>query len=245
MIDVELKENERLDDLQCAGLYIIQNVNAFCFGVDAVLLSGFANIKRNDRVLDLCCGNGIIPLLLYGKNKGMHITGVELQPESAELAHRSVNMNRAEDKIKIICGNIKQIDKLTKGGYDAVTCNPPYMAAGIGFKNDYSAKTIARHEIECTIKDVFEAADKMLKYGGRLYMVHRAERMCDIMATAREKRLEPKEMQLVQYRIGKAPVLMLISFVKGGKPPLKVLEPLILYDENGEYTSQTRKIYGE
>ena len=225
---MEIFEGERIDDLQCSGLYIIQNKNGFCFGIDAVLLSSFAKVKRGEKALDMCTGNGVIPLLLYGKTNGEHFTGIEIQTPVAEMAQRSVIMNEVSDKIQII---------------NVVTCNPPYMAQGVGAKNDHSPKAIARHEIMCNIDDIFENANKMLKFGGRLYMVHRAERLTDIFYSARNHRLEPKVMQMIQPYANKAPNLVLIEFAKGGKPPLKNLEPIIVYNQDGTYTEQLKKMY--
>ena len=244
MIDMEIFEGERIDDLQCSGLYIIQNKNGFCFGIDAVLLSSFAKVKRGEKALDMCTGNGVIPLLLYGKTNGEHFTGIEIQTPVAEMAQRSVIMNEVSDKIQIINDDIKNLCNYFKlATFNVVTCNPPYMAQGVGAKNDHSPKAIARHEIMCNIDDIFENANKMLKFGGRLYMVHRAERLTDIFYSARNHRLEPKVMQMIQPYANKAPNLVLIEFAKGGKPPLKNLEPIIVYNQDGTYTEQLKKMY--
>lgn len=244
MTDVEILEGERIDDLQCSGLYIIQNRNGFCFGIDAVLLTGFAKVKKGEKVLDMCTGNGVIPLLLCGKTSGEHFTGIEIQTPVAQMAQRSVIMNNVMEKVDIINGDIKELDKYFKyGSFNVVTCNPPYMAQGVGAKNDYSPKAIARHEIMCNIDDIFENAYKMLKYGGRMYMVHRAERLTDIFVSARGHSLEPKVMQMIQPYAHKAPNLVLIEFIKGGKPPLKNIEPIVVYKSDGTYTEQLKKIY--
>jgi tRNA1Val (adenine37-N6)-methyltransferase len=240
---VAIREDERIDDLQCDGLTIIQRKGGFCFGIDAVLLSGYAKVKRGERVLDMCCGNGVIPLLLSAKSKASEYVGVEYQQEVAELAARSVAMNKLEDRIKIINADIKNIKDYLDGEFEVITCNPPYMKVGNGAVSDFSTKAIARHEIMCNIDDVFAAAGKMLKYGGRMYIVHRPERLCDIVTAAREHKIEPKNMRMVHTHIDKAPVLLLMELLKGGAASLKVDKPLIIYGEDGKYTPEVNKIY--
>lgn len=239
-----LLENERIDDLHRKGYKIIQNSNGFCFGVDAVLLSGFAKVKKGETALDLCTGTGIIPILLEAKTMGQHFSAIEIQKQSADMAIRSVKLNGLEDKIDIVTGDIKDCTKYFKASsFNVITCNPPYMANNVGYLNESSPKAIARHEILCTIDDVFDTANKMLKYGGRMYMVHRSERLADIFTSARQHNIEPKTMELIQPHINKAPELVLIEFSKGGKAGLKVLPPLIIYKEDGSYTDKVYDIY--
>ena len=239
-----LLENERIDDLHRNGYKIIQNSRGFCFGVDAVLLSGFAKVKKSEIALDLCTGTGIIPILLEAKTNGRHFSAIEIQEQSADMARRSVKLNNLEDKIDIVTGDIKECTKYFKASsFDVITCNPPYMANNVGYINDSSPKAIARHEILCNIDDVFSAANKMLKYGGRMYMVHRCERLADIFNSARNHNMEPKTMQLIQPRIDNAPELVLIELSKGGNAGLKVLPALIIYKADGTYTDEVYNIY--
>ena len=239
-----LLENERLDDLHRKGYKIIQNPNGFCFGQDAVLLSGFAKVKRGETALDLCTGTGIIPILLEAKTNGRHFCGIEIQSQSADMALRSVKYNGLVDKIDIVNGDIKNIENYFKiQSFDVVTCNPPYMVCGSGQTNDNSPKTIARHEVMCTIDDVFCAAGKMLRFGGRLYMVHRPERLADIFVSARNFGIEPKLIRMVQPYVDKAPNLVLLECVKGGKPSLKFEKNIVVYNAENSYTQEVYKIY--
>jgi tRNA1Val (adenine37-N6)-methyltransferase len=243
---IELYENERIDDVNRNGYKVIQNKKDFCFGIDAVLLSGFAQAKKGERVLDLCTGTGIIPILMEAKTSGEHFSALEIQQKSAEMARRSVALNKLEDKIDIVEGDLKEIEKYFKhGSFEVVTCNPPYMPEGCGYKNELTPKLIARHEVMCNIYDVMQAADKMLKYGGRLYMVHRAERLADIFEAARGAHLEPKHLRMVHSTQDKEANLVLIEFMKGGKPSLKVDKPLVIYTEDRVYTEEVRKLYEE
>ncbi len=236
--------NERLDDLHRNNYKIIQNTKGFCFGQDAVLLSGFAKVKRGEKALDLCTGTGIIPILLEAKTNGEHFSAIELQAQWADMASRSVKYNSLENKIDIVCGDIKNIDKYFKlQSFDVITCNPPYMVSGSGSVNDYSPKTIARHEIMCNISDVFNAADKMLKFGGRFYMVHRPERLTDIFYNARKYKIEPKVMRLVLPYEGREPSLVLLELVKGGKAALKTEKNLVVYNSDNSYTDEVYNIY--
>ena len=241
---VEVKETERIDDLHRNGYQIIQDPKRFCFGVDAVLLSGFSCAKKGEKVIDLGSGTGIIPILMEAKTDGEHFTGLEIQVESAEMAKRSVCLNDLDEKIDIVCGDIKEADKLFKAGsFDVVTSNPPYMNDGGGLKNDYGPKAIARHELLCSLDDVAKAAAWLLRFGGRLYMVHRPHRLADIICTLREHRLEPKRLRFVQPYADKEPNMVLIEASKGGKSMVKVMPPLIIYKEDGTYTEETLEIY--
>ena len=242
---VVLKENERIDDLERNGYRIIQDTKRFCFGMDAVLLSGFARVKEGARVLDLGTGTGIIPILLEAKTGAGHLTGLEIQVESADMARRSVLLNGLEDKIDIVTGDIKEAESLfDAASFDVITCNPPYMIGKHGITNEGDAKAIARHEIHCTLEDVVSQAAKLLKPGGNFFMVHRPFRLAEIMAVLQAYKLEPKRMQLVYPFVDKEPNMVLIEANRGGKPRLTVEKPLIVYKEPGVYMPEIYEIYG-
>ncbi len=244
-MDMILKENERLDDLQRNGYRIIQNKEKFCFGMDAVLLSGFAKVKPQENVLDLGTGTGIIPILLAGKTKAGQLTGLEIQPESADMANRSVCFNDLQGRIRIVQGDIKEARTLFgAASFDVVTSNPPYMIAEHGLTNPEDAKAIARHEILCTLEDVVSQAAAVLRPGGRFYMVHRPFRLAEIIRVMSLHKLEPKRMQLVYPYVDKEPSMVLIEGVRGGNPGMTVEKPLIIYKEQGVYTDEIYEIYG-
>ena len=243
-MDVEIKDYERVDDLHRNGYMLIQDPKRFCFGVDAVLLSGFALAKKGDRVLDLGTGTGVIPILMEAKNEDAHFTALEIQEESAEMASRSVALNGLEEKIDIVCGDIKEADKLFKAAsFDVITTNPPYMNDGGGIKNDYGPKTIARHEVLCSLDDIARVSSKLLKFGGKLFMVHRPHRLTDIMCTLRENKLEPKVIRFVHSYVDKEPTMVLVEAIRSGKPMVKVMPPLIVYGSDGKYTDEINEIY--
>ena len=240
---MELLENERIDDLQIRSLSIIQRTDGFCFGCDAVLLSHFASVKKGDRVLDLCTGNGIIPLLLWAKKEPREITGVEIIPEIADMAKRSAELNDIEN-IKIINDDLKNCVSLFGfETFDAVTCNPPYEKKGGGIVNPADIKAIARHEIMCSLDDVLSVSSSVLKFGGKLFMVHRTNRMADVLCAMRKYSLEPKRIQLITPAPGKEPNLFLVEGTKGSKPFLKFEKTLYMYDHNGNYTDEINYIY--
>ncbi|MBO4325214.1 MAG: tRNA1(Val) (adenine(37)-N6)-methyltransferase [Lachnospiraceae bacterium] len=240
-----LKGKEQLVDLERNGLVLIQDRDRFCFGMDAVLLSGFTEIKRGETVLDLGTGTGILPLLLSAKTEAFHLTGLEIQPESADMAARSVRMNGLSERIDIVEGNIKNAVKLFgKASFDVVVSNPPYMTGGHGIVNPSDAKAIARHELLCTFSDVAGAAAGVLKPGGRLFLVHRPFRLAEIIATLLSAGLEPKRLRLVYPYADRDPDMVLLMCVKGGKPRLKVEKPLIIWQDKGIYTEEVANLYG-
>lgn len=245
MKEVRLKSKERLDELQRNGYRIIQNPDRFCFGMDAVLLSGFAQVKPDGTVLDLGTGTGIIPILLEAKTPAAHLTGLEIQEESADMARRSVELNGLSSKIDIVTGDIKEADRLfPSASFDVVTCNPPYMVDSHGLKNPEEPKAIARHELLCTLEDVISKAAVLLKPGGHFFLVHRPFRLAEIITTMAQYKLEPKRMQLVYPFVDKEPNMVLIEGVRGGKPRMTVEKPLIIYSEPGVYMPEIYDIYG-
>lgn len=244
-MDSLIREDERLDDLQIKGYKIIQHPDKFCFGMDAVLLSGFATVNEGERALDLGTGTGILPILLEAKNAGEHYTGLEIQPESAEMARRSVLYNDLQDRIDIIEGDIKEASKIFgKASMEVVTSNPPYMTNHHGLKNPNDAKAIARHELLCSLDDVVRESAAVLKPKGRCYFVHRPSRLVEIFEAMRKYRIEPKRMRLVYPYVNKEPNMVLIEGVRGGRPQLTVESPLIVYDAPGKYTDEILEIYG-
>jgi len=246
--DVPIYAHERVDDLHRNGFLLIQDPARFCFGVDAVLLSGFAVVRKYEAALDLCTGNGVIPILLAGKTLGKRFDGLEIQTEAAEAARRSAALNGLSDRIEITLGDVKEAAMLyPAASYDVVTCNPPYIKAGAGIPNEDSPRTIARHETLCTLDDVVKAAVRVLKPQGRLYMVYRPDRLTDLLVALRTHRLEPKTLRFVHSRRRKPPILILVEATRGGKPALRVPPPLVIYEgETGEtYTEEAHRIYYE
>ena len=240
-----LLPGERIDELQRNGYRIIQNPERFCFGMDAVLLSGFARAKKQGRCLDLGCGNGIIPILMEAKTEGKHFTGLEIQPESADMAKRSVALNGLQDRIDIVEGDIKDASKIFgASSFHVVTTNPPYMTAQHGLTNVYEAKTIARHEVLCNLEDIIRESARLLMPGGRFYMVHRPFRLAEIISLMVQYRMEPKRMRLVYPYVDREPNMVLIEGLRGGKSRMTVEKPLIVYKEPGKYTDEIYDVYG-
>lgn len=238
-------ENERLDELHRNGYYIIQNPERFCFGMDAVLLSGFAKAKKGERVLDLGTGTGIIPILMEAKTESEDFTALEIQEESADMARRSVLYNHLENRINIVTGDIKDASKIFgASSFDVITTNPPYMIGEHGISCASDAKAIARHEVLCDLDDILRESAKMLRPGGRFYMVHRPFRLAEIMSKMVAYKIEPKRMKLVYPYIDKEPNMVLIEGLRGGKSRLTVEKPLIVYKEQGVYTDEIYDIYG-
>lgn len=243
---IELKKDERLDDLQRKGYRIIQKKGGFCFGMDAVLLSAFAQIREGEEVLDLGTGTGIIPILLAGRGKGERFVGLEIQEDSVDMAQRSVCYNGLENRITIEQGDIKEASFLLgKDRFSVVVTNPPYMIGNHGLTNEGKALQIARHETLCTLEDILRESSKVLKQKGRFYMVHRPFRLPEIMCRMTEYGIEPKRMRLVHGRMEKEPSLLLIEGCKGGRPRLKIEPPLIIYEADGSYTKEVLRWYEE
>lgn len=244
-LKVHLEPGERLDDLYRNNYKIIQNTKKFCFGMDAVLLSGFARVFPGERALDLGAGTGIIPILLEAKTEGEHFTGLEIQTESADMAKRSVALNKLEDKIDIITGDIKEASAIFgQASFDVVTSNPPYMNHSHGLLNPSQTKAIARHEILCTLEDVVRETSRVLKPNGRFYLVHRPFRLIEIINTLSAYKLEVKRMKFVHPYADKEPSMVLMECIKGAKSMVKVEAPLIVYKAPKVYTDEIYDIYG-
>ena len=244
---VELKENERIDDLEYKGLKIIQNTEGFCFGIDAVLLSDFAKeIKNNSEVLDLGTGTGILSILLSGKTNLKKVYGIEIQKEVAEMAKRSVQLNNLENKIEIINKNIIYLKEVfEKNTFDAIVTNPPYKKRKTGKMNEEETKYISRHETTAELKDFIKISFDLLKDKGSLYMVHRPERLAEIIYELKSNKLEPKQIRFVHSKVNDEPKLVLIKAVKNAKEFLKIEKPIIIYKKDGEYTDEILKIYNK
>lgn len=244
---MELKENERIDDLEFKGLKIIQNSTGFCFGIDSILLSDYAKtIKKGSNIIDIGTGTGIIGILLSKKTENTNIIGIEIQSEVADMARRSIELNNISDRFKVENINIKQVfDIISPNTIDAIVTNPPYMKQNSGAPNIEMKKLISRCEVECTLEDIVKISYKLLKSKGEFYMVHRAERIVDIFYQLRKNKLEPKNIRFIHPKKEKAPNLVLIKAVKDGGKNLKIEAPLIVYNENGEYTNEILKIYNK
>ena len=239
-----VQRDETVDDLQ-NGFSIIQKKHSFRYGVDAVLLADFADIKHKHSVIDLGTGTGIIPILIYSRKRPVDITAVEIQKDMADMAVRSVRLNGLEKNIKVLCMDIKDAPTLLgKSRYDCVVTNPPYMKKECGINNPSETKAIARFEILCSLEEILIAARELLKPGGKLFMVHRTDRLADIIYEMRNIGIEPKRIRFVHPSIGKRPNLLLIEGARGGNKELKFMDPLYIYDENGEYTEEIHRIYG-
>lgn len=240
-----LKEDESLDDLQLDGIHLIQKEDGFRFGVDAVLLANFANVKFKYTVIDLCTGTGIVPFIIKGKRKPKKVIGVEIQSEFVEMANRSKKINKFGDDIEFIEGDLKD-EKLLKQlpKADVLTVNPPYKLRNAGIVNETDKLSIARHEIMCTLEDVIASSRKLLKDGGRMFIVHRPERLADIFTLMRKYKIEPKRVQMVHPNTKKAANIVLVEGQRDGGAFLKWEAPLFVYDDNGNYSEEINKIYG-
>lgn len=250
---MEIRKNERIDDLGINDLKIIQNKEYFCFGTDSVLLANFVKSENsNNVILDLCSGSGVIPIILSAKKKYKKIFGVELQCEMYDLFDRNIKINNLEDSIISINENVKNIKdirkKITsimkKDKIDIITCNPPYKEIGTGLTTNHDVKTIAKCEVMCNLEDIFITSSKLLGKGGKLYLVHKPERLSDLIYFGRKYNLEAKEIRFVYPKIDKKPSIVLISYRKDGGNETKVLEPLIEYNDDMSYTDEIYRIYG-
>ena len=242
---VNLKPEERLDDLQVNGYEIIQHPGKFCFGMDAVLLSNFARVRKNERALDLGTGTGIIPILLTAKTEGQAFVGLEIQEESADMARRSVMHNHLEEKVEIVTGDIKEAAEIFGPvSFDVITTNPPYMIGNHGIANVSDTKAIARHEVLCTLDDILRESAKLLKFKGRFYMVHRPFRLAEILSKMVQAGIEPKRMRLVHPFVDKEPNMVLIEGMRGGNSRMTIEPPLVVYKEVGVYNDELLKEYG-
>ncbi|HCW53161.1 MAG TPA: SAM-dependent methyltransferase [Clostridium sp.] len=240
-----INSDENIDDLQLKGLYLIQKQDGFKFGIDAVLLSDFAQVKKKHRVMDLCTGTGIVPFLIYGKYEPQRAYGLEIQSDMVEMAERSVKLNSLDGKIEFINGDLKDIDSLKKlDKFDVVTVNPPYKLNNSGILNPLDKLAIARHEVLCNLEDVIAASRVLMKDNGRMFIVHRPERLADIFTLMRKYKIEPKRVKMVHPKMGKAPNIVLVEGQRDGGAYLKWEAPLYVYDENGNYTKEIDEIYG-
>jgi len=239
-----IKEDETIDDLQLKNLNLIQKKDGFKFGIDAVLLSDFSNVKNKHKVIDLCTGTGIIPFLIYGKYEPEIVYGLEIQEDMVEMAKRSVKLNSLEEKVFFLNEDLKNIEFLKKlEKFDVVTVNPPYKLNNAGIINPNDKLAIARHEILCNLEDVISASRVLLKDNGRLFMIHRPERLADIFTLMRKYKIEPKRVKMIHPKIGKAPNIVLVEGQRDGGAYLKWEAPLYVYDENGNYTKEIDSIY--
>jgi len=239
-----LRDDETLDDLNLKGIHVIQKKHAFRFGVDAVLLANFAKVRKNAKVVDLCTGTGIIPFILAGKTYASNLIGVEIQEEFVDMANRSARYNDLEHKIKFISGDLKDIELIKSiPKVDIVTVNPPYKLHNSGLINLDDKNAIARHEICCTLEDVIIASRILLKDTGRMYMVHRPDRLVDILSTMRKHRIEPKRIRMVHPSVNKAPNIVLIEGLRDGGTFLKWEPPLYVHTEDGGYTNEINNMY--
>lgn len=250
---MEIRKNERIDDLGINDLKIIQNKEYFCFGTDSVLLANFVKSENsNNVILDLCSGSGVIPIILSAKKKYKKIFGVELQSEMYDLFDRNIKINNLEDSIISINENVKNIKDIRKkvtsimekDKIDIITCNPPYKEIGTGLTTNHDVKTIAKCEVMCNLEDIFITSSKLLGKGGKLYLVHKPERLSDLIYLGRKYNLEAKEIRFVYPKIDKKPSIVLISYRKDGGNETKVLEPLIEYNDDMSYTDEIYRIYG-
>ncbi|WP_353421403.1 tRNA1(Val) (adenine(37)-N6)-methyltransferase [Staphylococcus delphini] len=238
-----LQPGERLDYLIREDLRIIQNDAVFSFSTDALLLGHFTEVRKRDRILDMCAGNGVIPLLLSDKGNNV-ITGVEIQPQLVNMAERSIQYNHLEDRITMVEMDINAlVQAYAPAQFDLITCNPPYFKANQTNQHQLEAHKIARHEIFCTLDDCLRVSNHLLKEGGRIVMVHRAERMLDLFESMRHYRIEPKRLHMIYSKPGKAAQTIVVEGRKGGRQGLDIAPPFYIYDAQGEYTPEMKEIY--
>lgn len=239
----------RLDDLNLDGLKVYQETDYFCFGIDSVLLANFVKSNSNKNVIvDFCSGSGVIPIIMSSKKKYKKIYAVELQNKMFELLLKNISFNNLEHDIIPINLDISKKEEILKSlgkneKADIIVCNPPYKKAGTGVKNENDVKYIARHEVFCNLEDIFSSASYVLKDKGKLYLVHKPDRLADLFSIARKYNLEPKKIECVHPKASKAPSIVLIEYIKNGGNELIFLDPIIEYNEDGTYTEQIIKIY--
>lgn len=240
---ISLLPSERIDDLLTNGLRIIQSEEVFSFSLDAVLLARFCRIPPNGKIVDLCSGNGVIPLLLSTRTKS-EIYAVEIQKRLADMATRSVKMNQLDHQIRIICKDLRNLNgSLGKGQFNLVTVNPPYLPVPAGEQNSNPFYAAARHEIYCTLEDVIQTASELLRSKGKFVMVHRVHRLVDICVQMRMHRIEPKRIRMIHSRVGEEAVMVLVEGMKDGKAEVRMLPPLIVYNERNEYTEELHEVF--
>ena len=246
-MDIDLKENERIDDLEFNGLKIIQNKDGFCFGIDSVLLSDFSrDLPKNATALDLGTGTGILGILLCGKTNLSKIYGIEIQKDVADMAKRSIELNNLTNKFEIINDDIKNLSNhFQNNSFDAIISNPPYKKDNCGIKNESETKLISRHEITASLEDFISISSKLLKNNCSLYMVHRPERLSDLFYLLKKYKLEPKKLRIVQSYYDSKPKLILVKATKNAKSFLNIEKPLIIYNKDGSYTDEIYEIYGK
>ncbi|MBD2848329.1 tRNA1(Val) (adenine(37)-N6)-methyltransferase [Paenibacillus sp. IB182496] len=238
-----LLPSERLDDLLTHDLRIIQSREVFSFSMDAVLLARFATVPRSGRVLDLCSGNGVVALLLSTRT-GASIDAVELQPRLADMGRRSIALNGLEERLTMIEGDLRTYHRTSGYGvYDAVVVNPPYMPPETGDRNSNAYVAIARHEIHCKLEEVAAACSRVVRTGGRVAMVHRPSRLADLIDAMRSVRLEPKRIRFVHPHLEAEANMVLVEAIRDGKPDVRLLPPLIVYDDQRRYRDEIMKIY--
>ncbi|WP_248931042.1 tRNA1(Val) (adenine(37)-N6)-methyltransferase [Paenibacillus hamazuiensis] len=243
MVSVPIHSSERVDDLLTNDLKIIQSDEVFSFSLDAVLLARFCSVPVRGHIADLCTGNGVIPLLLTTRTKS-GITGVEIQDRLADMALRNVQLNGLDEQIRIVHGDIKDaVERLGHGSFDLVTVNPPYLPVPSGEQNVNSHFAAARHEVYCTLEDVVRISSRLVRSGGKVAMVHRPQRLVEIFCTMRQYRLEPKRIRLVHPRLGDEANMVLIEALRDGKPEVRMLPPLIVYNEDNEYCRELMDVY--
>ena len=243
-MDIKINKNETLDDLQIAGLRIIQKEGGFKFGTDAVLLSDFSKDIKSKNTLDLCTGTGIVPILMSAKTKTPKFLGIEIQEDFCDIAKRSVELNNLSERIEIKCADLKDsLTFLEKRSFDLITCNPPYMKKDSAILNENDEKIIARHEVKCTLEDIIFVSSKLISTTGHLVMIHRPQRLVDMIYLMRKYEIEPKRIRFIHKSAKTEPVLVLCDGLYKGKSEVKVLPPLILYDEDGEESEELKKIY--
>ncbi|WP_305768590.1 tRNA1(Val) (adenine(37)-N6)-methyltransferase [Candidatus Epulonipiscium viviparus] len=242
---IKINDYERVDDIQREGYKLIQNPKAFCFGIDAVLLAHFVSgIKIDSKILDIGTGTGIIPLILYAIHKKGKFVGIDIQEAMVEMASRTMMLNQVSNEIEIKCLDIKNFGQdFKRGSFDIIVSNPPYMKAATGLKNSSATKTIARHEVACDLEDIIKASNFILKERGQLFLIHRANRLVDILNLLRQNKIEPKQLRMIYPKITKPPTMVLIHAVKGGGLDLRIEKPLIVYNEDNTYTQEIYDIY--